>query len=58
MKFKEVCKLEDKLLKKLGAERLLAMFVQRLEWNVIEDIYVDIYAEITAKEQKKNEIRN
>lgn len=53
MKFKEVCKLEDKLLKKLGAERLLAMFVQRLEWDVIEDIYVDIYAEITAKEQKK-----
>lgn len=58
MTFKELCLLEDRLLKRLGANQLLAEFVKRLEWSQIEEIYVDINVETQKEETKKGAKKN
>lgn len=55
MNFKELVLLEDELLRELGTAELFRRVVERLDWDVIADIYADISAELkNIKDGKKN----
>ena len=46
MTFKEIVLLEDKLISKLGTAELFRRLVERLEWDMIEEIYNEIDEEM------------
>lgn len=51
MTFKEIVLLEDKLISKLGTAELFRRLVERLEWDMIEEIYNEIDEEIKNEEK-------
>ena len=53
MNFKELVLLEDELLRELGTAELFRQVVERLEWDVIAEIYADISAELKNKKDGK-----